>query len=610
MKMHDLETADEAQDAWATIRDGLRVIRKHLRPYRRTVRWLIVFSIISAVVNAAVPLATGRFIDALIASDQGLALSILAVWFVLQAVTVFVDGGIDLVRIRLESTVQAAYIHRGFSHLLNLPIGYHKQQKLGELNQRISRAAGALERFVGSDVIVLLPQFLAIAIALVVSFTINPILGALLVFGVLLYLLVLWRVTPQTVSVGKESYDAWRSGFGLAWDIGQNVLEVKQAAAEAFEDRRLHDRFVQQAARIQIKLGRLRQKLLIGQRLLIMLTQFSIFAVAVWLVIGGRLSVGELVMFNAYVAMLYGPFVQLGQRWQSIQEGMIAVLEGEEILEQEPEVYIPPNAVSLSPLHGDVRFEGVSFGYGESQDDVLSDVSFTLRSGQTVALVGRSGVGKTTLVNIVSGYMMPTSGSVFIDGHDLRELDLHVLRRQIAYVPQEPALFNDTILANIAYGTQSSDEEILNAARLAQVDEFVERFPDKYEQLVGWRGIRLSTGQKQRVAIARAILRNPRMLILDEPTSALDAQTEQQLVQESLRTLMAGRTTFVIAHRMSTVRNADLILVLDEGKIAEEGTHSELMRIPEGIYRGFQELQQLPIEELTEKEEEDRKLDE
>ncbi|OYV26126.1 MAG: hypothetical protein B7W98_03355, partial [Parcubacteria group bacterium 20-58-5] len=252
--------------------------------------------------------------------------------------------------------------------------------------------------------------------------------------------------------------------------------------------------------------------------------------------------------------------------------------------------YEPKNAEPLGQLKGDVGFKGVHFRYEPKGREILAGVSFEARAGQAIAFVGETGVGKSTTTELISGYYFPTEGTVEIDGHDIRRVSLTELRAHIAVVPQEVVLFNASIADNIRYGRpDASDEAVRAAAEKAHADGFIAKFQNGYEQEVGERGIKLSVGQKQRIAIARAILRNPRILILDEPTSALDPETEQY-ISRALEELMRGRTTFIVAHRLSTVRKADLILVLKDGKVAERGTHNELLALPGGIYRHLYEL--------------------
>ncbi len=237
-----------------------------------------------------------------------------------------------------------------------------------------------------------------------------------------------------------------------------------------------------------------------------------------------------------------------------------------------------------------MKFDDVCFSY-ENNVAVLRGLSFHVVPGETVAFVGKSGVGKSTTIDLISGYYFPQKGGVFVDGRNTREFDLTCLRKNIAIVPQEPVLFNDTILMNIKYGKlEVTNEEVIGAAQKAHIHEFIEQLPEKYNQLVGERGIKLSVGQKQRIAIARAILKNPAILILDEPTSALDAETEM-LITTSLELLMKNRTTFIIAHRLSTVRRADRIFVFDQGKIVQEGKHSDLIKEEKGIYRQLYDYQ-------------------
>ncbi len=261
----------------------------------------------------------------------------------------------------------------------------------------------------------------------------------------------------------------------------------------------------------------------------------------------------------------------------------------EKMLDQAPEKYHPENAVILKELRGDIEFKNTSFSYKRGQK-VLDNVSFTVRAGEVVALVGESGVGKSTLIELLSGYYFANTGKVLVDGRDIKRLDLNFLRGSIGVVPQEVVLFNDTVKNSIRYGKfGASEEEVLSAAKEAYADDFIEKFPKKYETVVGERGIKLSVGQKQRIAIARAILRDPKILILDEPTSALDSATERS-VTESLEKLMQGRTTFIVAHRLSTVRKADKILVLEAGTIKEAGNHDELMQKEGGAYRHLYEM--------------------
>jgi ABC-type multidrug transport system fused ATPase/permease subunit len=301
------------------------------------------------------------------------------------------------------------------------------------------------------------------------------------------------------------------------------------------------------------------------------------------------MTLGELLAFNAYAAMVFGPFVILGQNWQTVQNGLVALERAEKILSEKPEDYTPANAVKNFDFRGAIKFENVSFGYKKSQK-VLDGISFETKPGEMVALVGESGAGKSTLIDLISGYYFPTAGRVTIDGHATKKIDLNFLRKNIAIVPQEVVLFHDTVKTNIAYGSPGAkDAAIKQAAKVAHADQFIKGFPKKYEQVVGERGVKLSVGQKQRIAIARAVLRDPKILILDEPTSALDSETEKY-VTEALNHVMAGRTTFVIAHRLSTVRRADKIFVLEKGKIIESGIHDELMKIDGGNYRRRYEL--------------------
>jgi ATP-binding cassette subfamily B protein len=315
------------------------------------------------------------------------------------------------------------------------------------------------------------------------------------------------------------------------------------------------------------------------------------------LVIRGQLTIGELVAFSTYLGQLIQPVRRLGMILPAVAEASSAGERIFEILDAAPDVHDQPGAGELPAVRGRVRFDHVSFAYFGRQR-VLSDISFEAQPGQAIALLGATGSGKSTIINLIPRFYDPTAGTITIDGHDIRSVTLASLRDQIGIVLQETVLFASTIRENIAFGRpDASQEEIETAARMAQAHGFIAELPGGYDTEVGERGITLSGGQKQRIAIARALLADPRILILDDATASVDTQTEQ-LIQVALRQLMRGRTSFVIAQRLSTLRSADLILVLDHGTIAARGTHQELLRTS-GLYSDIYERQLRPQEERT-----------
>ncbi|MEK7552804.1 MAG: ATP-binding cassette domain-containing protein, partial [Patescibacteria group bacterium] len=403
--------------------------------------------------------------------------------------------------------------------------------------------------------------------------------------------IILIKMIRPVAALDSLAHRSWNQGWDDAAAVVQQIESVKQASSEDYETKKVETNLLEKTRDVWLKLERRWNNVSFFQRTIVFLTQLAVFIFSVRLIASQMISVGELVALNGYAMMFFGPFVALGHSWQTVQNGITAAAHAEEIFEEPEEIYLPTNAVTPESLKGAVSFNNVSFAYAPTQPLVLENLNFAIKPGQAVALVGESGVGKSTAVSLISGYYFPTTGAVLVDGIDTRKLNLTSLRRQIAVVPQEIALFNDTIGQNIRYGTFAvADEVFKRVVKEAHIDHFVEKFPEKYETVVGERGIKLSVGQKQRVAIARAMLREPAILILDEPTSALGAATEK-IVTEALEALMRGRTTFIIAHRLSTVRRADLILVFEKGKIVETGTHEELITRPAGAYRRLYEYQ-------------------
>lgn len=336
----------------------------------------------------------------------------------------------------------------------------------------------------------------------------------------------------------------------------------------------------------------------------ITLLTFSVAIAVLWYggkqVLEGRMSPGDLFAFVLFAGILIGPFGSAARLFAQMKETQGAMTRVFEMLDAQPEIRDAPDAMDLPRIQGHIRFERVQFAY-DPRHQVLSSVSFVVQAGERIALVGPTGSGKTTIINLLHRFYDPTCGTIFIDGHDLKTLRLQTLYAQIALVPQETILFGDTILENIRYGRPgATEEEVFQASEGANAHEFIQALPDGYQTLVGEKGVNLSGGQRQRIAIARAFLKNPRILIMDEATSALDSQSEL-LVQSALNRLMEGRTTLIIAHRLTTVQMADKILVINKGTVVEEGQHDQLIE-QRGLYHHLYTLR------MAERESEEQEL--
>lgn len=580
------------------IRATLKTIKKYFVVFRQQILVVGGFSLISAVGNGTIPYVTGKFFDALSKIDQftflGYAMpnyvALLILWSIVQLTVSYTDWKIGINSLVLGYKARFEYTTDMMSHIIDLPISFHKTNKMGEVQEKIWRASWSIENIFSKVIVDLAPQFLSVLIAFLIIFFINWQLTLFLVFGILIYIIVAVRSVSGASELLERTFNISSEVYGNVHDALDNVLTIKQSTAELFEKKKISEGLKTKVFTAWLNSDSFWNNLNYYRRIIVVVCQIVIFITSIFLIKNGTFTLGDLVAFNAYSAMIFGPFVVLMINWQTIQNGVTTIGKNDEILILSKEGYIPKDVVNVNDIHGNIKFENVSFYYNKEQP-ILKDISFWAKEGEVIALVGESGVGKSTLIDLISAYHFPTEGKVLIDGNDVQRINLHLLRSKIGVVPQEVVLFNDTIENNIKYGRlEASQREIEKAADNAHALEFIEKFKDRWQQIVGERGIKLSVGQKQRMAIARAILRNPKILILDEPTSALDAGTEK-IITQALEELMKGKTTFIIAHRLSTVRRADKILVIKDGTIFESGTHNELVKIKGGEYRRLYDLQ-------------------
>jgi ABC-type multidrug transport system fused ATPase/permease subunit len=580
-----------------SLREGARGIWRHVKPHRDKLVFLAFFGLVSAAANGAVPFVTGRFFDALIGLSEGRAeggtfplwAAMLVLWAGIQIVANGIDWMMDRSRRKIDTKTHLSIQAEGFVHLFRLPLAYHANEHINAVLSKISMAGWRISAIM-QNVIQIAPQLLSVLIGIVLAATISLPLAGILALGVSIYVVLLIFMLRPVAAIDHRAHEFWNEAWNDAASAVQQASSVKQAAAEEYEIAKVRLNLAEKTTELWYSLERIWSNIGFFQRIVVFLTQLAIFVISVNSVANGSITVGDLIALNGYALLFFGPFVALGHSWQTIQNGFTAAGQLERVWKEPEETYHPRDTATPAERSGRVVFDQVSFTYGANQLDVLSELSFAVNPGEVIAFVGESGGGKSTAVSLISGYYFPNKGSVSVDGLDTRRWDLTDLRKRIGVVPQEVALFNDTIRKNICYGSfDASEEQVAHAARDAHIDDFITGLPDGYNTLVGERGIKLSVGQKQRIAIARAILRDPEILILDEPTSALDSETER-LVSGALEKLMRGRTTFIIAHRLSTVRRAGKILVLKDGRIAESGSHDELMRVDGGVYRHLYEL--------------------
>ncbi len=486
-----------------------------------------------------------------------------------------------------------------YDHIIHQAASFFAKRPTNELTAHLMSDAAQVERAVSDTLRDLLRESVSLVVYLAVLFGANWRLAGVII---LLAPPVAFLTTSFNRKLRKYVTSRQESGAEML-DTAQEAISsqrvVKAFGMEAYES----ERFSRSARK---QMGDQLRAMRIYFFSPILLETVGIVAVAGLLLYAqrsislGQMSLGSLAAFLVAMFKAYDPIRRLSRLQHDLQQGLASAARIFQVMDEQMEMRDKPNAVALDRFSSEIEFRNVSFSYGAGFDlPVLDNVSFKVRAGEMIAIVGQSGAGKSTLTNLIPRFYDASSGEVLVDGHDVRDLQIAGLRRQIAVVTQEVHLFNETVRANIAYGAygrNDNDTAIQTAAKAALADEFIAKLPEGYDTVVGERGLILSGGQRQRIAIARAILKDAPILILDEATSALDTESEM-LVQQALNNLMTGRTTIVIAHRLSTIRRADRIIVMDAGRVAEMGTHQQLLA-QNGIYRRLYELQFAEEEEV------------
>jgi ATP-binding cassette subfamily B multidrug efflux pump len=575
---------------------SLRTVRKYLWRYRRGLAAGIACLILKDLAQVSQPFVIGRAVDSLSGAATGKAPTIFLRYVAYLLIFALLKGvfqfGMRVILIGMSRDVEYDLRNDLFGHLASLAPDYYGRTRTGDIMARATNDLNAVRMMLGPGLMYWGETSLTFVLAMTVMLRVDWRLALYAMIpapAVSLVMLYSGRLIHERFEKIQEMFSDISSRVQENLSGVRMVRAFVQEKAEMKRFEALNRDYIAQ----NLKLVRIQaifdptMEVLIG----------ATFLLVIWMggrdVLRHRISIGSFVMFNTYMGMLVWPMIALGWVVNLMQRGSASLGRINEILAEKPTIAAPENPIPLANVAGEIEFRDVTMRYGAGS--VLDGLKLTIRSGETVAIVGQTGSGKSTLVGLVPRLMDPTSGAVLLDGVDLRELDPAELRRQIGFVPQETFLFSATVGENIAFGVdEAGEEQIRRAAEIAGLAGDIEGFPLGYQTMVGERGITLSGGQKQRAAIARAILRDPRILILDDALSSVDTMTEERILTH-LAGVMCGRTVILISHRVSTVRQADRIVVLEHGRIVEQGTHAELI-IRGGYYAELSQKQMLEEE--------------
>jgi ABC-type multidrug transport system fused ATPase/permease subunit len=557
------------------LRTVLPAVWELMRPRRGLLALGFLLMVVNRVSGLVLPYSTKFLIDSVIAKHHVELLrqlvSVVLLATVIQGITSF---SLTQLLSKAAQRLIAELRQKVQTHISHLPVAFYDSNKTGTLVSRIMTDVEGVRNLLGTGLVDLVGGLLTSGIALVVLFRISPVMTALAFSFLLCFAIALNKafstirpIFRQRGKINAEVTGRLAESLGGVRVIKGYHAEEREEAVFASGVKRLLDNVMRTLTATSV--------MSLSASLLMGVVGAVIMYIGAHQIIAGTLTIGSFFTYTLFLGFLVAPIVQIVSIGTQLTEALAGLERTQEILHERPEDQDPKRTVTLHDIYGKVEFDHVSFSYDGSRT-VLHDVTFTAEPGTVTALVGSSGSGKSTIIGLISAFYVPTEGKAMVDGVDLSTVRLDSYRTRLGVVLQESFLFDGTIRENVAFSRPgASEEEIMRACRIARVDEFAESFPEKYDTIVGERGVKLSGGQRQRISIARAILAEPRILILDEATSSLDSESEE-MIQHGLSYLMQGRTTFVIAHRLSTIRRADQILVVEQGQIVERGTHEQL----------------------------------